>query len=135
MDLLDAEVLATLQDDVCRPAVVEEAIRLALDALAPASHDVTRARLEADLATARRECERLAEAIGRGGPLDALLERLTARQAHCAAVDRETWPSACLHAHRSAWRPWKAACARSSRTGAGCCNGTCRTGARCSGRC
>ena len=29
----------------------------------------------------RAECERLADAIGRGGPLDALLERLRARQA------------------------------------------------------
>jgi hypothetical protein len=36
MELLDEEVLATLQDDVCRPAVIEEAIRLALAELAPA---------------------------------------------------------------------------------------------------
>ena len=36
MDVLDEEVLATLQDDVFRPAVIEEAIRLALEALSPA---------------------------------------------------------------------------------------------------
>ncbi|MEO7135449.1 MAG: hypothetical protein ABI024_14655 [Vicinamibacterales bacterium] len=33
MDVLDAEVLATLRDDVCRPAVIEEAVRLALEEL------------------------------------------------------------------------------------------------------
>jgi hypothetical protein len=89
MDVLDAEVLATLQDDVCRPAVVEEAIRLALEELAPARQDRNRERLEAELVTVRQECDRLAEAIGRGGPLDALVERLTARQARRVTLEGE----------------------------------------------
>lgn len=89
MDVIDAEVLATLQDDICRPAVVEEAIRLALAELAPERQDVTRAQLEAELADLRRESERLADAIARGGPLNALLERLAARQARCATLEAE----------------------------------------------
>lgn len=36
MDVIDEEVLATLQDDICRPTVIEEAIRLALEELTPA---------------------------------------------------------------------------------------------------
>ena len=82
-------MLATLQDDVCRPAVIEEAIRLAMCELPPANRDKARERLTVDLAAAREECNRLAEAIGRGGPLDALLTRLTDQQARCAAIERE----------------------------------------------
>jgi hypothetical protein len=89
MDVLDAEVLATLQDDVCRPAVIEEAIRLALEELSSARQDRDRARLDGELLTVRPECARLAEAIGRGGPLDALLERLADRQAHRVALEGE----------------------------------------------
>ena len=79
MTVLDAEVLATLQDDVCRPAVIEETIRLALEAFAPERQDEASATMAAKLATLRQECDRLAEAIGRGGPLDALLQRLADR--------------------------------------------------------
>jgi site-specific DNA recombinase len=89
MDVIDAEVLATLQDDVCRPAVIEEAIRLALDELSPASVADRRGVLDAELVTVREECARLAEAIGQGGPLEALMARLTTRQDRCAAIERE----------------------------------------------
>ena len=81
--------LATLQDDVCRPAVIEEAIWLALEDLAPARQDRHREHLATELATVRQETERLAEAIGRGGPLDALLGRLTERQARATAIEQE----------------------------------------------
>ncbi len=81
--------LATLQDDVCPPAVIEEAIRLALEHLAPARQDRHREHLATELATVRQETERLAEAIGRGGPLDALLGRLTERQARATAIEQE----------------------------------------------
>ena len=81
--------LATLQDDVCRPAVIEEAIRLALEDLAPARQDRHREHLATELATVRQETERLAEAIGRGGPLDALLRRLTERQARATTIEQE----------------------------------------------
>lgn len=80
MEILDDEVLSTLQDDVCRPRIIEEAIRLALAELAPGRVDRERARLETARATAQAECERLAEAIAQGGPLTALLERLHGAQ-------------------------------------------------------
>jgi hypothetical protein len=82
-------VLATLQDDVCRPAVMQEAVRLALEELSPAGQAQARGQLEAELATVRQECERLAEAIGRGGPLDALVDRLSERQAQRVMLEGE----------------------------------------------
>ena len=81
MEALDAEVLATLQDDILRPAVIERALALALEELSPQRQSHALATLERKLLAVRAECERLAEAIGRGGPLDALLERLKGRQA------------------------------------------------------
>jgi hypothetical protein len=88
-EVMDAEVLATLQDDVLRPAVVERAVRLALAELAPARQTATQHRLARELATVRAECERLADAIARGGALDVLLERLQARQARRMALEAE----------------------------------------------
>jgi hypothetical protein len=86
MDVVDEEVLATLQDDVCRPAVIEEAIRLAIEELSPERRDDDVQELERELAAVREECERLAVAIGRGGPLDALVSRLSERQARQDAI-------------------------------------------------
>ena len=99
MDVLDAEVRATLQDDVFRPSVIEEAIRLAVAELSPARRDDDRKQLEAELAAVRQECDRLAEAIGRGGPLDALLDRLTERQARCTALETEVAQRLAERAH------------------------------------
>jgi site-specific DNA recombinase len=87
MDVLDAEILATLQDDICRPAVVEDAIRLALADLSPARQEANRARLELDHATARQECARLADAIARGGSLEALVERLQDAQGRAETLE------------------------------------------------
>ncbi len=78
---LDAEVLATLQDDILRPTVIEQVLAIALEERSPKRQSQALATLERELTTVRAECERLAEAIGRGGPLDALLERLRGRQA------------------------------------------------------
>jgi hypothetical protein len=89
MDVLDAEVLATLQDDIFRPAVVEEAIRLALEELSPRQTDKAWNRLEADRRTARLECERLAAAIEQGGPMTTLLERLQAAQGRLDGIDSQ----------------------------------------------
>ena len=93
MDLLDREVLATHQDDVCRPAVIEEAIRLALEELSPTRRAGDRRKLERELAQVREECARLAEAINRGGPLDALVARLVRAAGpsgrHCAQVEQK----------------------------------------------
>jgi site-specific DNA recombinase len=86
---IDAEVLATLADDVLRPNVISQAIAMALDELAPAGSDRTRRRLEGELGKVTAECERLAEAIGRGGRLTALLDRLTRQEAHADALRAE----------------------------------------------
>jgi hypothetical protein len=65
MELLDAEVLATLQDDVLRPTVVERAIAMVLEDLTPAGHAHHRHALGQELAAVDAECERLADAIMR----------------------------------------------------------------------
>lgn len=80
VELIDAEVLATLQDDVLRPSVIDEALSLALEELQPTTLRRQRDRLEAELARVEKEADRLADAIGRGGPLDALVNRLRAAQ-------------------------------------------------------
>jgi site-specific DNA recombinase len=87
MEVLDAEVLATLQDDIFRPAVIEEAIRMALEELSPGQTEKTRDKLEADRRSARLECDRLATAIEQGGPLTALLDRLQAAQAKLDGIE------------------------------------------------
>ena len=46
-------------------------------------------RRESELQAVRVECDRLAEAIGRGGPLDALIARLADRQARLVALEGE----------------------------------------------
>ncbi len=87
MEAIDGEVLATLQEDILRPTIIEEAVALALEEFSPRRQEVAHGKLERELLEVRAECERLAEAIGRGGPLDALLERLTARQARRVEID------------------------------------------------
>ena len=89
VEAIDAEVLATLADDVLRPTVINQAIALALDELAPAGSDRTRRRLEDELEKVTAECGRLAEAIGRGGRLTALLDRLTRLEARADALRAE----------------------------------------------
>ena len=80
VELIEAEVIATLQDDVLRPSVIDEALALALEELQPATQRRHRDRLEAELARVEQEAGRLADAIGRGGPLDALVDRLRVAQ-------------------------------------------------------
>jgi DNA invertase Pin-like site-specific DNA recombinase len=87
---IDAEVLATLADDVLRPNVINQAIELALDELTtPVGSDRARRRLEDELEKVTAECGRLAEAIGRGGRLTTLLDRLTRQEAHADALRAE----------------------------------------------
>jgi DNA invertase Pin-like site-specific DNA recombinase len=80
MDAIDAEVLATLETDILRPSVVERAIRLALDALKPERQHKAHEKLVRAVEQARAECDRLADAIQRGGPMDVLIDRLRAAQ-------------------------------------------------------
>jgi Recombinase zinc beta ribbon domain len=100
MDVLDAEVLATVCDDILRPAVVEQAIALALDELTPSGRKRNSEGLDAEIRGLESECQRLADAIARGGRLDVLLrtledrqERLRGLQAHRAAVPEPMRPA------------------------------------------
>jgi hypothetical protein len=86
---IDAEVLATLAEDVLRPTVINQAVALALDELAPAGADRARRTLEAELTKVTGECGRLAEAIGRGGRLTPLLDRLTRLDGRADAIRAE----------------------------------------------
>ena len=87
MAQLDAEVLATLRDDILRPAVVDRAIALALDALAPGgAADAAKAEAAALVETLEAECRRLAEAIAHSGQLDVLVDTLASRQERLHAV-------------------------------------------------
>jgi site-specific DNA recombinase len=80
MAAIDAEVLVTLREEILKPAIVERAITLALEARAPARQDEQRETLVHARETARAEVERLADAIQRGGPIDILIARLSAAQ-------------------------------------------------------
>ena len=62
---------------------------------------MNRRRLATELMTVRAECERLADAIARGGPLDVLLERLQARQARRLVLEGELAAERSLAAHTS----------------------------------
>jgi hypothetical protein len=86
---IDAEVIATLAEDVLRPTVISQAIGLALDELAPAGANRVRRTLEAELTKVTTECGRLAEAIGPGGRLTPLLDRLTRLDARADALRAE----------------------------------------------
>jgi DNA-directed RNA polymerase subunit F len=48
IDVIDAELLAALQEDVLRPSVVDRAVALALAELAPERQQETRQGLEAE---------------------------------------------------------------------------------------
>jgi hypothetical protein len=114
---IDSEVIATLAEDVLRPTVIDAALALALEELAPAGADRARRTLEAELTKVTDECRRLAEAIGQGGRLTPLLDRLTrldgradalrAELAGCAppapVIDRRVLERR-LHAKLADWR-------------------------------
>jgi hypothetical protein len=89
VELIDAEIVATLAEDVLRPTVIDQALALAFEDLAPAGSDRTRRQLEAELTKVTDECGRLAEAIGRGGRLTSLLDRLTRLEARAEALRAE----------------------------------------------
>jgi hypothetical protein len=84
MDMIDAEVLATLQDDVFRPSVIERAVELALEAFEPAKQDEQREHAAAELRAIAAEHAQLMTAVQRGGSVDTLARlvgRLQALQA------------------------------------------------------
>ncbi len=86
--------------------------------LAVARQTVNRRRLATELTTVRAECERLADDIALGGPLDVLLERLQARQARRPVLEGELAAERSMAAHTSP-AALEQGLARSSRTGEG----------------
>jgi hypothetical protein len=59
VEVIDAEIVATLAEDVLRPTVIEQALALAFEDVAPAGTDRTRRRLDAEL---MKVTERMREA-------------------------------------------------------------------------
>src|SRR4029453_17617444 len=76
MEAIDAEVLATLKDDILRPTVVERAVSLALAELNPERERAQQAHVSAELAEIDAECRRLTAAITAGGQLEALVSHV-----------------------------------------------------------
>ena len=70
-----------------RPSVIEQAIAIALETLSSPRQDDQRQALERERQAVQAECERLAEAVGMGGPMAVLVARLQARQARLAELD------------------------------------------------
>jgi len=69
--------------------LLERAIAIALEEFAPKRRADSLDRLKAERRAVANECDRLANAIARGGPLEALVARLAERQARGEAIDRE----------------------------------------------
>jgi hypothetical protein len=109
---IDAEVLATLAEDVLRPTVIDRAIALALEELAPAGAGRARRQLEAELTKVTDECGRLAEAIGRGGRLTSLLVRLRVRNPRQSASFTWRRRSSAVRSIIGAGSPYSASSAR-----------------------
>jgi site-specific DNA recombinase len=114
MELIDAEVLATLEDDIFRPDVIDRALALALEECSPRNARARRDHIEAELGRVEEEARCLADGIGQCGPLDALVDRLRAAQAHRdqlrgqlaaapAAIDLRGLERA-IHAKLADWR-------------------------------
>jgi hypothetical protein len=76
MDLINAEVLATLQDDVLRPSVVERAVALALEELNPHAEADRDERRQAEIKAIDAEHAELMAAVTRGGSVDVLARRV-----------------------------------------------------------
>jgi site-specific DNA recombinase len=91
MATIDAEVVATIEDDVLRPNIVERAIALALEELGPDREEAQRARLAAELAEVNDEHAAVTAAMSRGGDVKTivgLVERLQALEARRADLTK-----------------------------------------------
>jgi hypothetical protein len=91
MDVIDAEVVATLRDDVFRPTVIEQAVKFALEELEPAKQDEQREHVASELAAIDAEHAQLMAAVQRGGSVDTLARlvgRLQALQARREALTK-----------------------------------------------
>jgi hypothetical protein len=93
MEAIDAEVLATLEDDILRPSVIERAVALALEELGPERDRTYHEQVAVEIAEIDRECRELTAAITAGGVLDVLVghvDRLRALQERRKALHAQT---------------------------------------------
>lgn len=81
MDTIDDAVLSTLAGGPLRPAVVLAIVRGVLDELTPENVSAELDRLRADARGLDAQVANIATAIGRGGPLEALVNELTTLEA------------------------------------------------------
>ena len=77
-EVIDAEVLATIGDDILRPSVVDRAVALALEELQPEANAERQVRLASELAALDAEHDELMASVRRGGDV-AVLARLVGR--------------------------------------------------------
>jgi hypothetical protein len=121
MATIDAEVLATIQDDVLRPNIVERAVALAFEELAPDREEAHRARLAAESAEVSDEHAAIAAAIAHGGDVQTIvalvnrLQALEARRAELTSANRLAGRSR----HQRHYTGWSSGYGRSSPAGAG----------------
>jgi hypothetical protein len=105
MEVIDAEVLATLRDDIFRPSVVERAVALVLEELSPRRVDERHAEQAAALAALDVEQAALMASITRGGDVELLVRlvgRLQAVQGRRAALMGNRPPHAGIAAQAAA---------------------------------
>ena len=122
MDIINAEVLATLQDDVFRPSVIERAVTIALEELNPAKQDEQREQAVAEVAAIDAEQAQLMAAVQRGGSVDTLARlvgRLQALQTRRDSLTRVSYQPGGRSRHHAPHLTLNGAFARNSPTGVG----------------
>jgi site-specific DNA recombinase len=91
MERADDAVLTAFEQDVLQPAVVERAIRLAVERLraSPADDATRRATLQARVGTLNEELSKLAGAVAAGGEVSTLVAAIRQREGERAKAERE----------------------------------------------
>lgn len=91
MELTNAAVLSSIEDNILQQHIVEGAIRVAMDRLAPATEVVVARRetLSREIERVRKELARLVAAVAEGGDLKALTTAVRERECHRDALERD----------------------------------------------
>lgn len=91
MELTDAAVLSSIEDNVLQQHIVEGAIRLALDRLAPVTDVAVAHRdgLRRNLERVREKLGRLVAAVAEGGDIKALTTAIREREHRRDALERD----------------------------------------------
>ncbi len=82
-------VLATLEQDILKPEVVERAVQLALERLRPQPDTAKQDSLNADLAIVQGEIDHLTKAIATGGDIPSLVAAIKERETRKAHIEDE----------------------------------------------